>query len=432
MPRVTSFKFIDESARECRECNLVFDYPYQMRKHMQTHGHADASQAKFRCTWGGCAYSSSQRSNFNTHYRTHTQEKSKTCPDCSFRTGDPSSLTRHRKRIHNYIPNPRKARRSSSFDKSLSPASIHPTFQSTVDFASVPTSFSGSPSTSDSSATPSDFSPLSLDFGMDPSFDATGLDYSCNQAADTLPLSLGDLFNQPPAFQRFDDFGLTDCPRPLFPAVDSTASLERSRNNNLQSRSESWSDLSLLFGNHTTPSLEGIGSSDMTHTSEFSFFASPYDNTWQTNASVSNFQSYNQCPEVPVLHLQPEHMSYESCAGMDYVTGLDPSTSVVISPEDLEVIFGSNTHHDQHVEHDAGFPEVFPCFNLPSYDSPAISQNQTLPFESLESLPFESIDTQTLPLEFFEPFPSTSFPSLSSSSTDPLFDLDQFAASLAC
>ncbi|KAJ3848441.1 hypothetical protein EV368DRAFT_2436, partial [Lentinula lateritia] len=55
-----------------------------------------------------CAYSSSQRSNFNTHYRTHTQEKSKACPDCSFRTGDPSSLTRHRKRIHNYVPNPRK------------------------------------------------------------------------------------------------------------------------------------------------------------------------------------------------------------------------------------------------------------------------------------------------------------------------------------
>ncbi|KAJ3807898.1 hypothetical protein F5876DRAFT_67738 [Lentinula aff. lateritia] len=425
MPRVTSFKFIDESARECRECSLVFDYPYQMRKHMQTHGHADASQAKFRCTWDGCAYSSSQRSNFNTHYRTHTQEKSKACPDCSFRTGDPSSLTRHRKRIHNYVPNPRKARRSSS-DKLVIPASATVSFQSTVDFASVPTLSSGSLPTSNSGATASGFSPLSLDFEMDPSFDAIGLDYSCNQAADTLPLSLGNLFNQPPAFQRFDAFGLTDCPRPLFPAVDSTSSLERSSNNNLQFRSESWSDLSLLFGNNTMPSLERISSSDMTHVSEFSFFASPYDNTWQTNAGVSNFESYNQCPEVPVQHLQPEHMSYESCAGMDYVTGLDPSTSVVISPEDLEVIFGSKTH-DQHNEQDAGFPEVSPCFNLPSYDSPVISQNQTLPSESLES-----IDIQTLPLEFFEQFPSTSFPSLSSSSTDPLFDLDQFAASLAC
>lgn len=360
-----------------------------------------------------------------------TQEKSKTCPDCSFRTGDPSSLTRHRKRIHNYIPNPRKPRGSSSSDKSVSPASITPTFQSTVDFASVPALFSESSSTSDSGVTASDFSPLSLDFGMDPSFDATSLDYSCNPAADTLPLSLGDLFNQPSAFHRFETFELTHCPRPLFPAVDSTASLERSSNNNLQSRSESWSDLSLLFGNNAMPSLEGIGSSDMTHTSDSSFFSSPYDNTWQTNAGVSNFQSYNQCPEVPVQHLQPEHMSYESCAGMDYVTDLDPSTSVVISPEDLKVIFGSKTHH-QHVEQDAGFPEVAPCFNLSSYDYPAISQDQTLPFESLESLPFESIDTQPFPLEFFEQVPSTSFPSLSSSSTDPLFDLDQFAASLAC
>ncbi|KAJ3886838.1 hypothetical protein GG344DRAFT_69332 [Lentinula edodes] len=402
MPRVTSFKFIDESARECRECNLVFDYPYQMRKHMQTHGHADASQAKFRCTWGGCAYSSSQRSNFNTHYRTHTQEKSKTCPDCSFRTGDPSSLTRHRKRIHNYIPNPRKARRSSSSDKSVSSASTTVSFQSTVDFASVPASFSGSPSISDSSATPSDFSPLSLDFGMDPSFDATGLDYPCNQAADTLPLSLGDLFNQPPAFQRFDDIGLTDCPRPLFPAVDSTASLERSRNNNLQSRSESWSDLSLLFGNNTTPSLEGIGSSDMTHTSEFSFFSSPYDNTWQTNAGVSNFQSYNQCPEVPVQHLQPAHMSYESYT--DHMAGLDPSTSVVVSPEDFQVVFGSE-YPNQHKESDVELPEVAPWFNL---DSATTSQ------------------TQTLPLQSFEESPSTSL------SRDPLLDLAQFSASFAC
>ncbi|KAF8825607.1 hypothetical protein HHX47_DHR6000265 [Lentinula edodes] len=346
-----------------------------MRKHMQTHGHADASQA--------------------------TQEKSKTCPDCSFRTGDPSSLTRHRKRIHNYIPNPRKARRSSSFDKSLSPASITPTFQSTVDFASVPTSFSGSPSTSDSSATPSDFSPLSLDFGMDPSFDATNLDYSCNQAVDTLPLSLGDLFNQP-AFQRFDDFGLTDCPRPLFPAVDSTASFERSSNNNLQCRYKSWSDLSLLFGNNTTPSLEGIGSSDMTHTSEFSFFASPYDNTWQTNAGVSNFQSYNQCPEVPVQHLQPAHMSYESYT--DHMAGLDPSTSVVVSPEDFQAVFGSE-YHNQHNEPDVEFPEVAPWFNL---DSATTSQ------------------TQTLPLQSFEESPSTSL------SMDPLFDLAQFSTSFAC
>ncbi|KAJ4473408.1 hypothetical protein C8J55DRAFT_562919 [Lentinula edodes] len=402
MPRVTSFKFIDESARECKECNLVFDYPYQMRKHMQTHGHADASQAKFRCTWGNCGYSSSQRSNFNTHYRTHTQEKSKTCPDCSFRTGDPSSLTRHRKRIHNYIPNPRKPRRSFSSDKSVSPASITPTFQSTVDFASLPASFSGSSSTSDSSATASDFSPFSLDFGMDPSFDATGLDYSCNQAADTLPLSLGDLFNQPPAFQRFDDIGLTDCPRPLFPAVDSTASLERSRNNNLRSRSESWSDLSLLFGNNTTPSLEGIGSSDMTHTSEFSFFSSPYDNTWQTNAGVSNFQSYNQCPEVPVQHLQPAHMSYESYT--DHMAGLDPSTSVVVSPEDFQVVFGSE-YHNQHKESDVELPEVAPWFNL---DSATTSQ------------------TQTLPLQSFEESPSTSL------SRDPLLDLAQFSASFAC
>ncbi|KAK1222265.1 hypothetical protein PQX77_014898 [Marasmius sp. AFHP31] len=39
-----------------------------------------------------------------------TGDKNKKCPDCDFRTVDPGSLTRHRKRQHQYVPAPRKAR----------------------------------------------------------------------------------------------------------------------------------------------------------------------------------------------------------------------------------------------------------------------------------------------------------------------------------
>ncbi|KAG0693908.1 hypothetical protein DFH29DRAFT_962470, partial [Suillus ampliporus] len=44
-----------------------------------------------------------------THFRTHTRERSKTCPHpgCTFATTDPGSLTRHRKQLHGYEPKAR-------------------------------------------------------------------------------------------------------------------------------------------------------------------------------------------------------------------------------------------------------------------------------------------------------------------------------------
>lgn len=47
------------------------------------------------------------------HYESQfpsTKTKTNSCPECDFTTADPGSLTRHRKRIHGYIPKIRRSR----------------------------------------------------------------------------------------------------------------------------------------------------------------------------------------------------------------------------------------------------------------------------------------------------------------------------------
>ncbi|KIK52494.1 hypothetical protein GYMLUDRAFT_966858 [Collybiopsis luxurians FD-317 M1] len=61
-----------------------------------------------RCPYPNCEFQNLQRTNVNTHIRTHTQDKNQKCPDCAFCSVDPASLTRHRKRIHGYIPRRRR------------------------------------------------------------------------------------------------------------------------------------------------------------------------------------------------------------------------------------------------------------------------------------------------------------------------------------
>ncbi|KAJ7581419.1 hypothetical protein C8J56DRAFT_1057403 [Mycena floridula] len=72
--------------------------------------HSPSESKAFCCPFAGCAYSNSQKSNLKTHINTHTGEQSNKCPSCPFKTTDPGSLTRHRKRLHSYIPKRRKSK----------------------------------------------------------------------------------------------------------------------------------------------------------------------------------------------------------------------------------------------------------------------------------------------------------------------------------
>ncbi|KIK50468.1 hypothetical protein GYMLUDRAFT_51178 [Collybiopsis luxurians FD-317 M1] len=91
---------------QCSICNAVINRKQDFPRHMRIHNE-NRDSVVFKCPWPGCTYDSLQRSNVETHYRIHTQDKSKACPNCDFAASDPSSLTRHRKRHHGYQPKPR-------------------------------------------------------------------------------------------------------------------------------------------------------------------------------------------------------------------------------------------------------------------------------------------------------------------------------------
>ncbi|KAJ4474963.1 hypothetical protein J3R30DRAFT_3406134 [Lentinula aciculospora] len=82
------------------------DIPRHMRRHLSAE---EKSSQSYACPYDGCTYKNLQKGNVDTHIRTHTKEKKK-CPSCNFETPDPGSLTRHRKRHHGYVPEPRKRR----------------------------------------------------------------------------------------------------------------------------------------------------------------------------------------------------------------------------------------------------------------------------------------------------------------------------------
>ncbi|KAF5379311.1 hypothetical protein D9757_007662 [Collybiopsis confluens] len=91
MPRAIVLKYLDRSSVECSKCGEILPNAVQLRGHVLAHG-----------------FAMPQRSNLKTHYCTHLKDKCNACPDCDFRTCDPGSLTRHRKRIHKYVPRPRR------------------------------------------------------------------------------------------------------------------------------------------------------------------------------------------------------------------------------------------------------------------------------------------------------------------------------------
>ncbi|KAJ7585223.1 hypothetical protein C8J56DRAFT_1053613 [Mycena floridula] len=94
----------------CVICDKFISRRGDMPRHRRTHLPVrDKFKLMHRCPFTGCRYQNLQKSNVDTHIRTHTGDKTQACPDCDFRTADPGSLTRHRKRIHDYVPRSRKS-----------------------------------------------------------------------------------------------------------------------------------------------------------------------------------------------------------------------------------------------------------------------------------------------------------------------------------
>ncbi|KAJ3810155.1 hypothetical protein F5876DRAFT_77069 [Lentinula aff. lateritia] len=135
MPRASPTDGSDP--RECPECHRILARKGDLPRHLRTHlDPVTKDSLSYKCPYDGCTFSNLQKSNVNTHLRTHTNEKSIVCPDvdiCGFATSDPAALTRHRKRRHDYVPRPRKRRAVAS-----QPAPISPTESSVTSSDVVP------------------------------------------------------------------------------------------------------------------------------------------------------------------------------------------------------------------------------------------------------------------------------------------------------
>ncbi|KIK56466.1 hypothetical protein GYMLUDRAFT_247958 [Collybiopsis luxurians FD-317 M1] len=124
MPKILAPK--TESSRDptvCDVCGTRVARKGDIPRHMQSHLSAEEKASiSYFCPYEDCTYRSLQKVNVDTHIRKHTQVKDIQCPTCNFATGDPGSLTRHRKRRHEYVPKQRKPRTPGNGPSGATPA----------------------------------------------------------------------------------------------------------------------------------------------------------------------------------------------------------------------------------------------------------------------------------------------------------------------
>ncbi|KAG1727466.1 uncharacterized protein EDB91DRAFT_1163899, partial [Suillus paluster] len=94
---------------DCPVCHKTVSRKADLPRHMRTHDE-NKEALMHACPFPDCDYKTLQKSNVQTHIRTHTRECSKRCPHpgCAFATTDPGTLTRHRKQSHGYEPKVRR------------------------------------------------------------------------------------------------------------------------------------------------------------------------------------------------------------------------------------------------------------------------------------------------------------------------------------
>ncbi|TFK27558.1 hypothetical protein FA15DRAFT_701767 [Coprinopsis marcescibilis] len=92
---------------ECELCGIMLSRIWDVPRHMKTH----TNTKDYVCTWEGCDYRAVQKGNLKVHVRQKHTFETLLCPEevCihNFSTADPSSLTRHRRRKHGFVPQKR-------------------------------------------------------------------------------------------------------------------------------------------------------------------------------------------------------------------------------------------------------------------------------------------------------------------------------------
>ncbi|KAJ3821833.1 hypothetical protein F5880DRAFT_761444 [Lentinula raphanica] len=115
MPRRTLVYQSDGTLKDrtiCERCGVRVPRPCDLYRHTQRHLKGEERALRsFSCPYPDCEFKSLQKSNMDTHIRSvHTRIKNQKCPNCTYATADPGSLTRHRKRRHEYVPVFRRSR----------------------------------------------------------------------------------------------------------------------------------------------------------------------------------------------------------------------------------------------------------------------------------------------------------------------------------
>jgi KRAB domain-containing zinc finger protein len=83
--------------RTCEICNKEFTNYTNFYRHVNVQ---HKKIKKFHCDYPNCEKSFGQKGSLINHKNTHTGEKPFCCSFCSFRSGDKSSVIKHKKKMH--------------------------------------------------------------------------------------------------------------------------------------------------------------------------------------------------------------------------------------------------------------------------------------------------------------------------------------------